>query len=78
MDQSKSFPGPRGAGNLFARPRDFRSFNTTSQVKINKRFSGGPGGRLFKKAPLVAEGKSNSSQKPASTNTSRRIPAFAS
>ena len=25
--------------------------------RANKSFSGGPGGRLFKKAPLVAEGK---------------------
>jgi hypothetical protein len=25
--------------------------------RANKSFSGGPGGRFFKKAPLVAEGK---------------------
>jgi signal transduction histidine kinase/ligand-binding sensor domain-containing protein/DNA-binding response OmpR family regulator len=29
------------------------------KVTLNKSFLGGPGGRFFKKAPLVAEGKSN-------------------
>jgi hypothetical protein len=59
--------GDQGGSMLlhpFARPWGFPMQQAASQILIgknflllNKSFSGGPGGRFFKKAPLAAGGK---------------------
>ncbi len=64
----------RGNGNYFAkclrRPggsfRENRPLDPCKSFCLIKSFSGGPGGRFFKKAPLVAEGKITKNHQDAS------------
>ncbi|MCK4763151.1 MAG: hypothetical protein KAW12_13225, partial [Candidatus Aminicenantes bacterium] len=56
--QQKKAGRQRVPAKIFAALRE-AYLAVTGNEKINKSFSGGPGGRFFKKAPLVAEGKKN-------------------